>query len=608
MTGVYRSQGAPSRRAHLEKELLALAQEAGASSNDLVELAPRDTVRTFHVGETVVRTDMDPDGLSLRAEAVALVTLKDALREEPVTPEVTLADVRDILDEERPVLVYPWVDGHTLHEANVGKHLDDVAHLLARMHSVPVLDLKGRFPVEQPWPLLTAYKQASDALKAWTQLREGEGIGADLLTLTLSDLQRNLRRYVLAQDRLFLVRRRPCLCHGRASVDSFVHTDAGLVLVNFDKACLGDAATDLARFSIDAGLSDVDEQRFLQTYLDAIAELGAAAPHFIPRFYARKTVLFLQIPAERIRRMMGVKSGDVRVLDDPIVTLERELSLTTSELTRGLNGLLPLIGNRRRLSRREVEGMGRIIGFEDLLLTGRTFHIALSGEAYSGKTEVGSALSRRLAHAFVNTTALSRALALVERQALDDGTPKNTRALIRELFDSGFHLQARSEPPFYAAFMGTENITDQLRQDTDRVRAAALLDDEPVRRMLRDALVEHHVGAGMVVEGPFAPSLLPAGAKEFHLTCDASVRRARLRDHREGVDSDDEADAMLARLDEGLTPAEKKLQARATALDAKAMPATAVALQVLQHLLPPGRRSQLASTTDLSGRPPLFSR
>ncbi|MCP4498430.1 MAG: phosphotransferase [Deltaproteobacteria bacterium] len=618
MTGIYHIQGSPSQRAYLEQELLELADVSTSELEPtaIVELAPQDTVRTFHIGNRVVRTDMNADGLCLRAEAVALVTLKNALLEDPATPEVVLADLRRVLGEDRPVLVYPWVEGHTLHEANVTSHLDEVAELLAKMHSAPVMDLQERFPVVQPWPLLSSYKETSDALRAWTHLREQEGIGADLLTLTLSDLQRNLRSYVLAQDRLFLVRRHPVLCHGRVSVESFVSTEEGLSLVNFDKACLGDPATDLARFSIDAALNYDDELQFLHAYLNARRELLFEDSLFIPRYFARKTLLFLQVPAERIQRMMGIKTGVVQVLDDPVVTLERELSLATAELTRGLNGLLPLSGNRRLLSRREVEGMGRILGFEDLLLAGRNFHVSITGQSYSGKTEIGAALALRLEHAFFNTTGLARALAFlerafaVERDAMLDAIPNqetdakeelrkkkpSLRALVRRLFARGFRMEAQREAPFYSAYLNEKDITGQLRDDTDRIRAAALLDDEQVRRFLRDALTEHLAGSGLVIEGSFSQSLLPAGAKEFYLRCDGSVRRARLRNHRQDVDSDDDADVMLARLDEA-----EKRESHSSVVDAEGKPASAVALLLLQHLLPAARRKKAASS-DFSGR------
>jgi hypothetical protein len=38
--------------------------------------------------------------------------------------------------------------------------------------------------------------------------------------------------------------------------------------------------------------------------------------------------------------------------------------------------------------------MGRIVALEDLVLAGRTFRLALTGEPYTGKTEVGALVAR----------------------------------------------------------------------------------------------------------------------------------------------------------------------------------------------------------------------
>jgi cytidylate kinase len=290
--------------------------------------------------------------------------------------------------------------------------------------------------------------------------------------------------------------------------------------------------------------------------------------------------------------------------------------------------------------------MGRIVALEDLVLAGRSFRLALSGEPYTGKTEVGALVARRLSHRFIGTAALSRALALVERRLkAERGADVAPRVVVKELFARGFAMEPLAQAPFYAATLHwprgkadtatqrassaspdtgeagpdngdhAENITDLIREaDRDLViRAGALLDDENVRQALKDELEKRQAFDGIVVEGVYADAILGARAKAFHLTGDAGVRRARLMAHRGDTSSairpsnaartadetldEDGAAALLARLDaEAPRPPPD-----ATLVDVGSRPAAAAALAVLVHLLPASRRPP----PDLSNRRPL---
>jgi cytidylate kinase len=238
--------------------------------------------------------------------------------------------------------------------------------------------------------------------------------------------------------------------------------------------------------------------------------------------------------------------------------------------------------------------MGRLVAVEEMVLADRVFRIGVLGQPYVGKTEIASQLARRLKHRLYGTAALSRALALIER----DAPGARARELVEKLFERGFVLEPQPDPPFYRALLDIRDITDELREGGPlHVRGAQLLDDEAVRGALRDELLRRSAREGVVVEGAYAASLLSGRAHLFHLTADPGVRRARLFSHRPDVGSEEEAAGLLARLDAAAPPVGSDV----VVVDVGSRTAAAATLEILWHLLPPGRRPH----EDLSGRAPL---
>jgi hypothetical protein len=173
---------------------------------------------------------------------------------------------------------------------------------------------------------------------------------------------------------------------------------------------------------------------------------------------------------------------------------------------------------------------------------------------------------------------------------------------VKRLFETGFATTAIAVPPFYRAMIGPEDVTEELHAGGDQVRAGQLLDDEVVREGLRDELARKHAADGIVVEGAFAAALMPGRVRHFHLVGDKGVRQARLMSHRPDVENEEEALALLDKLDEGQPP----LPPDATTIDVGSRPAAAATLEILWNLLPPGRRPT-GFAVDLSGRMPLYS-
>ena len=594
----------------------AAASVVGSPPTAVTELMPRGTLRSFRVeGATplTVRVDEDPAGKRVDVEAKAMVALQTAC-DPPVVPVLRTRHVLHGKDGiERRFLAYDWVAGKTLEAPLPKSKVKESATLFARLHTARVMDLWGRIP-EGPMSLLDTYRKSVDELRGWISMREQDGLGQDLLTLSLSDLQRALRAFIVAEDNTFRTARRRVLCHGDAEPSYLVAraqhpVGQGLALVGLDRAVLGDAAFDLARFAIASKLEVDAEDDLLSTYVDALADHGRKDPRFIARYFACRSLSLLSLPIARLERIGRIKRGTEPVLDEPVTALEREAKAVATDIARAMTALKDLTGRTRPVTSSEVMAMGRIVALEDMVLAGRSFRLALSGEPYTGKTEVGALVARRLGHRFLGTGAVSRALALVERRMKLAGGELSPRALVKQLFARGFAMEPLPGPPFYAARLlrpggkdddsGAEDITELLREaDRDLViRAGALLDDESVRQALKDELERRQVGEGLVVEGVYADAILGARAKSFHLTGDAGVRRARLMAHRGEALDEDGAATLLARLDaEAPRPPPD-----AVPVDVGSRPAAAAALAVLVHLLPASRRPP----PDLSNRKPL---
>jgi cytidylate kinase/thiamine kinase-like enzyme len=574
----------------------------GDGEGALTEFAARGTVRTFRSDGHVIRVDDDPDGVSLTAEGEALAALASAVSD-PIAPALLGSGEKPFGGVERRWLSYPFVDGHTLDDDEGRQRAAEIGRLFASLHGARVFDLLTSFPRRRPMTLMESFKRTSDQLRRWTLARETDGLSQDLLTLTLTDLQRAMRPWAMALDHLFLTARRRVLCHGDPSPASIVaRTDGSLCLVALDEATLGDAAEDLALYSISARLREREEQELLHAYLDRLDELDRPDRRFIPRFFARRCQSLLARPIARLDRMRLIKEGQVAVVGDRVVALEAEMDRCHDELVEAMNGLRSLQGSSRPVARREVIAMGRLIAYEELILAGRSFRIAVTGLPYVGKTEVGSTLARRLGHGYANTSALGRTIALFERRRDErEEAFLPPKELVRAAFDAGLQMRATAQPPFYQVMLDDEDVTLELHRGEDQVRGAALLDDEDVRSALRDELSRRYLVEGVVIEGHYAGVLVSGRARHFHLVCDANVRRARLCDHRADIESDEDAVELLRELDAsaGAAPAD------AIVVDLASRPAAAAALEVLWHLLPSNRRPQ--NVDDMSGRSPLYS-
>lgn len=586
----------------LEDVVRTVAGLGASAAAPVIELFPHGSVRTFRVGSVGLRIDEDPRGRALEGEALALSAMEAA--GSPSLGPALLAQGRVTgRDGERAYLAYSWIHGRTLDAADAPSRARDAGESFARLHALRVLDLFERLPGgPTPTTLLEGFRRAVEELRVWMSAREADGLGQDLLTLALSDLQRALRPYCIALDHAFLTARRRVLCHGAPRPSFLVLREevrGPLAFVNLEHARCSDAAEDLASYAIAAGLDDAAEEAMLRAYADALDREGRADRRLIVRYFAKKTLGLFAQPCARLARLARIKRGEVAVLGDPVVVIEDESRQAYGEIARAMNGLRELGGRARPIGASEVMALGRLLSVEEMILRGRAFRIALLGQPYSGKTEIASQLARRLTrHRLLGTGALGRALARVEQDLKADDPAPRPRTLVERLFARGFVMEPRLDPPFYTARLDGQDVTDELRDHGPlHVRGAQLLDDEAVRHALRDALMERSATEGLVLEGDYAAQILPGRGHVFFLRADLGVRSARLLSHKEDLGDEAAAAERLGQLD----AAQGKPPLDAAIVDVGARTAAAATLELLWQLLPPGRRPQ----DDLTGRAPV---
>jgi cytidylate kinase len=575
--------------------------------DDIVELATDKTLRSFRATgadqSVVVRVDEDPSSQRIAREAFVLDVLSEQTewsgRLAPtLLHQGTLTGIDGI---ERDCIAYPWVHGVPLDAARLASRSHDVGFAFALLHQTRADDLDVL-----PHDNRTIGQHFDDLVHSteqWMAWREADGLGQDALTVQLHDLVRLLTPYIHAQDS-WSSTTPMVLCHGQPRPSLVLaHTERAplpprVTLVGFDNAHLGDGAAELANLAVAAKLDPHSEDGLLRGYRDAARHHDAHDDGFLWRYHAHRRIALLAQPLARLHRMWAIKRGQHSTLIDPLTAIEEETATAEQELTFALNELRDFSGRSRTITVAEMGTLGRLVTVEDLVLAGRSFHLAFSGQPYAGKTEVAATVAMRLQHAFFSTTGLSRALAFVER----DASPNRTAGeLVRALFERGFIMTPQIEPPFYRASFDGEEQTAVLHDEANLVvRAGELLDDERMRTALRDELARRHPGGGMVVEGAYAVQLLPGRVHSFHLTQDTAVRTSRFMHHRSDIEDESAAGVVLDSLDQGQPPPPRD----AVVIHANSRPAASTALQVLMRLLPPGRKPSV----DLSSRPPLAVR
>lgn len=358
----------------------AAARLLGCRAHELVphvvELDPHETLRTFRVKDLLLRVDEDADGDAVAAESLVLETLSTAAVP-PLAPQLCGRGHMPLEASlsgggpgvHRAFLACRWIAGSVLDAAGAVRRVKAVGQLFARLHGARVMDLFGRLARQRPLTLLPTFRLAAAQLRGFVAARELDGLGPDALTRALLDLQSSMRDYCIAQDHLFLTARRRVLCHGRLAPRRILvpHDRGGLLLLGFESACLGDAAEDLARFALAAGLDAHAQDALLHAYLEALDEHGRSAPRFLPRYCARRTLALFAQPVARLSAMVRLKRGELRVLGDPAAFMRELERAALEELARAMNGLRELTGQTAVVTTADVAALGRFLPWDATL-------------------------------------------------------------------------------------------------------------------------------------------------------------------------------------------------------------------------------------------------
>ncbi|MEW5855562.1 MAG: (d)CMP kinase [Myxococcota bacterium] len=470
-------------------------------------------------------------------------------------------------------------------------HAVAVGALIGRLHDETGVALRLRAPQARPTSLMATFQALSDDLKTYLARREKDGLPQDLLTLSLSDLIRALRRYVVAAEHHFLPPPPRVLCHGALEPARILAGPRGsLCLWGFEHAHSGDGAADLAQLCERAALSDAATLALVEGYQSS---RGRRDVLLIPRLCALRVLFRLRRAVDSLRALQDL----VDLMDDGLAGREAEvdaaLQAAREHLRLAVNGLMDFTGPARPLSAPEVEGLGALVGLEELQLRGRRPLVAIEGPPYTGKTPLAQELAARLRVPWIGVAALFRGAAGAAARA---GRPDATGLVAAleglQVVRTAAGLEVKAEG---GEVVGSRPPEGELRIPDELSHAPE------VQRALR-ALVQRVAAEGGVVEGAALEGLLPAGTRRFVLWASPEVRAARREAHLESLPPQ-AAEARRGEPDplEGSAPTPPAAPPGAVVVDGSQLSVSQQVRTILRTLTgtPPG--------DDLTGRPVLFS-
>lgn len=158
----------------------------------------------------------------------------------------------------------------------------------------------------------------------------------------------------------------------------------------------------------------------------------------------------------------------------------------------------------------------------------RTVIVAIDGPAGAGKSTMARALARRLGFFLLDTGALYRAMALrlMRLGVVPDCAP------IPEIVLETADLRIEPEPASMRVFLGNEDVTDAIREESVGSAASKFSTRPEVRRALLSLQRAAARRGSMVAEGrDMGTVVFPDAHVKFFLTADLSARAQRR--HRE---------------------------------------------------------------------------
>lgn len=476
-------------------------------------------------------------------------------------------------------------------------HWRAVGTALGRLHACSGVAVRLRAPVLGHTSLMASFQALSDQVKQYLARRESDGLPQDLLTLSLSDLMRALRRYVAAAEHHFIPPPGRVLCHGLPEPGRLLMAkDTGtIVMTGLEHAHAGDGSADLAIVAEEAGLDDTMVSALLAAYAEA---RGRKDARLVPRMCARRVLHRLQRAVDALRELQLMADAVETGLGPYAAALVGWLEEARRRVMHAFNGLVDFTGPARPLSLAEVEAMGAPLAVEELHLRGEHPVLGLEGPPYVGKTPLAQELARRLKVPYLGLAAAARAAAWAT------GTPGGVEA--QDVADMLGRLTPDVSDGVVRLMWDGQDALEYARTAGGTTRLAPHVLDDPRVCTAMQNVVAKLAPHGLVVEGPSMEGVLPAGSHRFVVWASAAVRHARAVAHRASLPEEARAASTPPSLPEltagtELPPAPPE---GATLVNATQASLPQLMRTVLRALVP---AALVPSDTGLTGRPVLFA-
>jgi len=153
-----------------------------------------------------------------------------------------------------PILVSRFLPGRPASEADINPRLTgDIFALLARVHSYSQDDIRRRIPLFPQLPYLSPaeyFFDIVDAFEVYLDWRREQGLKPDRLLKAIVSYLGEAGHWLMQKPDIARETAPPVLCHGDPRLHNFLLDGPKPRLVDWERACLGDPAHEIAWFLV----------------------------------------------------------------------------------------------------------------------------------------------------------------------------------------------------------------------------------------------------------------------------------------------------------------------------------------------------------------------